>query len=320
MEKKKELAIGGQAVIEGVAMRGPKYIATAIRRQDKTIELKREEFISITQKNKILGLPVIRGFISLFEVLGIGFKTLTFSAERAELDVKDESKKEKSKKREQFENAMSIVVAIIFAFALFTYLPYQLAYLLKLQEGSLFFNFFAGVIRIIFFVAYVKIISLFKDVKRIFEYHGAEHKTVFAYEKEDKLSPAEVDKYSTIHPRCGTSFIFLVLLVSILIFSITDYIYAIHFDTPKLFIRIGYHLLLIPFISGFSYEILKFSGKHFNNPLVKIFTAPGMLLQNITTQKPDKEQLEVAIISLKYALEMDLGDETNIKRLENVSN
>jgi len=302
-------------VIEGVVMRGPKYIATAVRRKDKTIEVKKVEFTSITAKNKLFGLPIIRGFLSLLEVLIIGFRTLSFSANRAELDY-EEAPKKKKKRNENVEMAATLLFAFGFAFLIFTYLPYQLAYLLKLSEESFYFNLFTGAIRIVFFVAYVKIISLLKDITRVFEYHGAEHKTVHCYEKNMDLNPESVNQFTTIHPRCGTSFVFLVLMVSILIFSIIDYLVALQFGVPTLFARIGYHLLIFPFISGISYEVLKYSGKRLDNPFVKIFTTPGMLLQKITTQPPAKDQLEVAIVALRCALEMDTPETAQIKYIE----
>jgi uncharacterized protein YqhQ len=332
----KTLSIGGQAVIEGVVMRGPTLLATAIRRKDQTIEVKKEKFVSITKKKKILGIPVLRGFISLIEVLVIGLKTLQFSAERAELDEQQAKNsdpkngefeegaseklklrdKKKEKKKQSMEIFFSLAIAFILAFVIFTYLPYQIAYLINLSEESVFFNLFTGIVRIIFFVAYVKLISLMKDVRRIFEYHGAEHKTVFAFENRVHLNPENVDKFTTIHPRCGTSFVFLVLIISILVFSILDTIYAFYWGVPALFIRIFYHLLFVPLISGLSYEVLKFSSKKIDSPLVKILTLPGMLLQKITTQQPDTSQLEVAIVALESALEISTPEKTSIPYIE----
>jgi uncharacterized protein YqhQ len=316
MNEKKSLSIGGQAVIEGVVMRGPRYIATAVRRKDNSIEVKKEEYISITQKNKFLGLPIIRGFVSLIEVLIIGVKTLQFSADRAELDMEEEVKKDVSKRKEKVETFITFLVAFGLAFGIFTYLPYQIAYLVRLSSDSIIFNLFTGIVRIIFFVAYVKGISLIKDVQRLFEYHGAEHKTVHAYENGDELTSERVDNYTTIHPRCGTSFIFLVLLISILIFALLDTAYSALLGTPSLLVRIGYHLLFMPLISGVSYEVLKFSGKNMNSPLVRLFTVPGMLLQKITTKNPSFGQLEVAMVSLRSALELPQPSELVINYVE----
>ena len=319
---KKEIQVGGQAVIEGVMMRGPKFLATAIRRKDNSIEIKKDHFESITSKKKILGLPLIRGFISLLEMMIIGFKTLNFSASRAELDWSAEEaktakkQKEKSPFRQKTEEAVSYIFAFGLAFLLFAYLPYQIAEWLKLGKENLYFNLFAGVIRIIFFVLYVYIISKMKDVKRIFEYHGAEHKSVYAYEKKSSLDSESVQVFSTLHPRCGTSFMFLVLLISILVFSVIDTIVSSIWGAPAIFLRLGYHMLLFPLVSGISYEVLKFSGKNITHPIVKFFTAPGLALQRITTQPPDNDQIEVAVIAMKCALEMDISEYKNAKIIE----
>lgn len=314
--KKKEIQVGGQAVIEGVMMRGPEYLATAVRRKDKSIEIKKQRFESKTQKNKFLGLPVIRGFVSLIEMMIIGIGTLSFSASRAELDWEDKEKKNKSEIREKMEEIFSYVFAFGLAFLLFAFLPYRIAAWMNLEKQNIYFNLFAGTVRIIFFVLYVWLISLMKDVKRIFEYHGAEHKSVFAYENDSDLSLQSIQQYGTQHPRCGTSFMFFVLLISILIFSIVDTLVASCWKTPNYLLRLAYHFLLIPFISGISYEVLKLSGKNIKHPLVKLMTAPGLALQKITTQPPDDEQVEVAVIAMKCALEMDISEYKNVKFIE----
>jgi uncharacterized protein YqhQ len=312
----KKIQVGGQAVIEGVMMRGPKYLATAIRRKDKSIEIKKEIFTSITQKNKFLGLPIIRGFVSLIEMLIIGMKTLNFSAQRAEIDweaEKEKKSKEKSHFRKQAEDIFGYILAFGLAFLLFVFLPYQIATWLNLSKENLYFNLFAGATRILFFVLYIWLISFMKDVKRLFQYHGAEHKSVFAYENKAELLPPQVDKFSTLHPRCGTSFIFFVLLVSIIVFSIVDTLVAYYWQTPSLTFRIVYHLVfLTPLISGISYEILKLSGKNIKHPVVKIMTAPGLALQRITTQPPDHEQIETAVVAMKCALEMEIPKDVKI--------
>ncbi len=326
-EKKKEIMVGGQAVIEGVMMRGPEYLATAIRRKSKEIELKKQKFISITKSNKFLGIPIVRGFTSLIEMMIIGFKTLTFSAKRAELDWEEEEKekekekgkkqkKEKSESRRKTEEFFSYIFAFGLAFLLFAFLPYQIAEWMKLAKTNIYFNLFAGVIRIIFFVLYIWLIGMMKDVKRIFQYHGAEHKSVYAYENNSNLKSDDVQKFSTLHPRCGTSFIFFVLLIAILIFSIVDTIVAKYLGVPSVLVRLGYHFLMMPFISGISYEVLKLSGKNIHHPFVKMMTAPGLALQRITTKPPDDEQIEVAVIALKCALEMDISEYQNLKFIE----
>ncbi len=314
-EPKKEINVGGQAVIEGVMMRGPDALATAIRRKDGTIELFRQPFVSKTQRVKLLGLPIIRGFVSLIEMLQIGIKTLTLSANRYELDQIEEEKekgkqvKKKSKGAQKTEEIFSYIIAFGLAFLLFAYLPYRISDWIGLSKQNFYFNLFAGVIRILFFVLYVWLLSLMKDVKRLFQYHGAEHKNVHAYEKETGLDIAAIQSNTTIHPRCGTSFMFFVLLISILIFSVTDTLVSVFIikDIVPLPLRLAYHILLIPLISGISYEVLKFSGKNLKHPIVKIMTIPGMLLQRITTQPPDDQMVETALVAMKAALDMDLS-------------
>jgi uncharacterized protein YqhQ len=320
---KQEISVGGQAVIEGVMMRGPKQLATAIRRKNGEIELKITPFISVTQSVKLYGKPIIRGFVSLIEMMKIGFSTLTFSADRYEMDLKAEEvasgkeHKEVSKTRAKLEEGISYIIAFGLAFLLFGLLPYKLADWMNLSKQDFYFNLFAGSIRIVFFVLYVWIISLMKDVKRLFRYHGAEHKNVNAYEHDAALEIARIQSYTTIHPRCGTSFMFFVLLVGILTFSITDTLVSawfVHGPIP-VYYRLAYHLLLIPLVSGLSYEVLKFSGRNLDHPLVKLMTVPGMALQRITTQPPDDEMVETALVAMKAALEMDYSTH-NVTLLE----
>lgn len=324
MEPKKGISVGGQAVIEGVMMRGPDSLATALRRKDGSIELYKQPFASKAKKGTFLGLPLVRGFVSLIEMLVIGMKTITLSANRAELDVKAEEaaqgkqQKEKSKVAVQTENLISYVIAFGLAFVLFAWLPYRIADWIGLAKQNFYFNLFAGSIRIVFFVLYIWLISRMKDIHRLFQYHGAEHKNVNAYEKETGLDIAAIQTNTTIHPRCGTSFMFFVLLVSILIFSVTDTLVSLFIlkGQVPMALRLGYHLLLIPLVSGVSYEILKFSGKNLKHPVVKLLTVPGMALQRITTQPPDDQMVETALVAMKAALDMDL-DGHNVKVMPN---
>ncbi len=316
MSAKKEISVGGQAVIEGVMMRGPEKLATAIRRKDGSIELLETPFVSITSRNKVLGLPVIRGFVSLIEMLSIGIKTLTFSANRYELDLAAEEKaqgkeqKQKSKSAAKTEEVISYIVAFGLAFLLFGLLPYKLSDWMQLSKQDLYFNLFAGGVRILFFVLYIYLISLMKDIKRLFRYHGAEHKNVHAYEHDTPLEIARIQDWTTIHPRCGTSFMFFVLLIAILIFSVVDTLvsaFILHHSVP-VWLRLSYHILLIPLVSGVSYEVLKFSGKNLKHPLVKLMTVPGMALQRITTQQPDDSMVEIGLVAMKAALDMDYSE------------
>ncbi len=314
--KKPEIAVGGQAVIEGVMMRGPDSLATAIRRKDGSLELFVQPFVSKTQKSKILGLPILRGFVSLIEMLVIGVKTLTLSANRAELDIaadeaaRGKKTKTSSKSSSKVEELLSFVFAFGLAFLLFGFLPYKLADWIGLSKQNLYFNLFAGGIRIAFFVLYVWLISLMKEIRRLFQYHGAEHKNIHAYEKDSNLQIADIQSFTTIHPRCGTSFMFFVLLISILIFSVVDTLVSVFILKAQvpLLLRLGYHLLLIPLVSGVSYEVLKFSGRNINHPLVKLMTWPGMGLQHITTREPDDSMVETALVAMKAALKMDYSE------------
>jgi uncharacterized protein YqhQ len=322
----KKIQIGGQAVIEGVMMRGPDQIATAVRRKDGSIDLWKKDFVSVTKTNPIWKLPVIRGFVSLIEMMIIGVKTLNFSADRNMLDeeVEETEDTEETEETEDTEEeaqpsfwdkifssdsavAVGMVLGIGVGLFLFGYLPYLLTGLLNISKQHVLFNLFAGSIRIILFVTYVFLISLMKDIKRVFEYHGAEHKSVFAHENKVELTIENVKPYTTIHPRCGTSFIFLVLLISILFFSILDTLVAMKWGIPTPLIRFLYHLPFVPIISGLGYEMIKLSDKKGSNVFVKLITKPGMALQKLTTKEPDDQQIETAIIALKAALNEDLS-------------
>ena len=321
--EKKEIYVGGQAVIEGVMMRGPDKLATAIRRKDGTIELFKQPFTSITTRVKALGFPILRGFVNLIEMMKIGFGTLTLSANRYELDLVAEAEEgsKEVKKQSTFMGKLMDILSYVFAFGLafllFGFLPYKLADWMQLGRQDFYFNLFAGVIRIVFFVLYVWLISLMKDVKRLFRYHGAEHKNVNAYEKDMPLEIASIQSNTTLHPRCGTSFMFFVLLVSILFFSITDTLVSAFIikDSVPMLLRLGYHLLLIPIVSGLSYEVLRFSGKNLSHPLVKLMTIPGMALQRITTQPPDDDMVETALVAMKAALDMDYSQH-NVQEIQ----
>jgi len=323
MPEKKEIAIGGQAVIEGVMMRGPELLATAIRRKDGTIELKKQPFISITKKIKILGIPILRGFVSLIEMLKIGISTLAFSAERWELDLElDEKAREKqlaakNSIKTKVMDFLNYALAFGLAIVLMGLLPYKISDWLKFSDRDFYFNIVAGIIRILFFLTYVWLISYIKDIKRVFRYHGAEHKNVSAYENNCELQVPRIQQFSTIHPRCGTSFMFLVFMISILVFSITDTLVSIYIlgKPVPFFIRFGYHFLLIPFVSGISYELLKLSAKRTDNFLVKLIITPGMALQRITTQAPDDDMVETGLVAMKAALGIDYS-EHNVKVLD----
>ncbi|MCD6575420.1 DUF1385 domain-containing protein [Candidatus Aerophobetes bacterium] len=294
--------VGGQAVIEGVMMRSPRWVTVAVRKNNGEIVVKKDPYVSLTKRHWLLNLPIIRGAIALAETLYIGIKALTFSAEivaQEEEEDADEKVEEKVKtKREQILTtiwlSLSIALGAFLALFLFFYLPLFLAGLLRIKSGFLF-NVVDGIIRISIFLIYLWLITIWKSMRRIFEYHGAEHKSIFALEAGEDLTVDNVKKYTTHHPRCGTSFLLVVMLVSIGVF--------IFLGKPNTVQERLIRLLFVPLIAGISYEIVKLSGKKATNPLVRALIAPGLWLQRITTKEPDDEQLEVAIAALKSSLE-----------------
>ncbi|MCG0275767.1 MAG: DUF1385 domain-containing protein [Thermosediminibacteraceae bacterium] len=276
--------IGGQAVIEGVMMRSPKFTAIAVRKDDEII-VKREENSSITEKFPFLKLPVLRGAIALIEMLIIGIRALSYSAGITA------GEEEKLTGRDIF---YAVVMAIGFAVLLFIVLPTVLVKLVGVSvQSHILLNLIEGLIRIAVFLLYLVFISSMKDVRRFFEYHGAEHKAVHCYESGEELTVENARKYTTLHPRCGTSFLLVVMVVSILMFSMLGW--------PGLFARIASRVLLFPLVAGISYEFIRLAGKS-SSPLVRLLSLPGMWLQKLTTREPDDSQLEVALEALKCVL------------------
>lgn len=300
--------VGGQAVIEGVMMRGKKGVATALRRKDGSITLKTEKCVSYSQKYKILGLPILRGAVALIESMVMGFKWINYSADIAIEDEEIEDRKPKQKES-SFAKFLHIAIAVIIGISVFMALPYYITSLVPFtkQGNPVFFNLLAGTIRISFFLIYVYALSFINDVDILFKYHGAEHKVIACYEHKEELTPSNAKKYTTLHPRCGTSFLLIAAISCVLVFAIIDAwigtIWSVYLN-PSWYLRVGVHLTLIPLVSGISYEILKFTGKHDKNKFVKILSLPGLGLQKITTKEPNKKQLEVAIASLKGVLNL----------------
>lgn len=299
--------VGGQAVIEGVMIRSETHISTAVRRADNSILVKTTAHTPITRRYKFLALPIIRGFISLFEMMWIGISSLNFSAEVAGQDIDREEGKDvgEFKKTSSLMLTFSIIFALGMGVLFFFFLPLWIASLFGLGKDALFFNLVAGSVRVTFFLGYVSLLLLFKDFRRIFEYHGAEHKSIWAWEMKDELTAVSAKKYTTLHPRCGTSFILIVALFAILIFAIADTLFQVLTgQPPSLLVRFALHFSLLPIVSGGSYELLKLSGKTRDNKLTKILIKPGLWLQLITTREPSLDQLEVAIVAVKASLGM----------------
>lgn len=300
-----DFQVGGQAVIEGVMIRSEARIATAVRRADKSIVVRTSAYKPLSRRFKFISLPIIRGFVGLFEMLVIGITSLNFSAEIAaqDIDLAEGRAVTEVKKSNSFMIFLSILFALGVGVLVFFFVPLWVAALAGLGENALLFNLVAGAVRIVLFLGYVTALSSFKDFRRIFEYHGAEHKSIWAYENQDPLTPANAQKYTTLHPRCGTSFILIVALFAILIFAVADTLFqVITGNPPNVFVRLAVHLSLLPLVAGGSYEILKASAKSCNNPIVKILIKPGLWLQLITTKEPSLDQLEVAIVAVKASL------------------
>ncbi|AZO93933.1 DUF1385 domain-containing protein [Halocella sp. SP3-1] len=287
---------GGQAVIEGVMMMGKDKVGIAVRRSPDDIVIEERELKPLDKRFSFLKWPFIRGVVSLFRTLIIGLKALNFSAEQVMEEEGEEIK--------PLELALSMLLAFSFAILLFVVLPAGIIHFIQgYIDNNIILNLFEGIIKITTFLGYLFIISRFNDIKRVFRYHGAEHKVIFNYESGQELSVKNARKFTTFHPRCGTNFLFIVILLSIFFFSF--------FGRPPLLQRILYHIMLLPVIAGTSYEIIKLSGKDSVNPFIKLIATPGLWVQRLTTAEPDDSMLEVAILALKTVLPNDERDEEN---------
>lgn len=308
MFEAEKINVGGQAIIEGVMMRSPDRIAMAVRRPDGKILLKNNPFISITKRYKFWGLPIIRGAIILIESLVIGIKALTFSGEVA---VAEEPAPEHPKNKKTGISNLWLIGTVIFSLAaglaLFFYLPMVLTDWLGAKTGF-WFNVVDGILKVIIFLLYLSLITLWKDIQRIFQYHGAEHKTIFAFEAGKDLTIENSKSYTPHHPRCGTSFLLTVLLVSILVFMLLG--------RPETIADRLIRLALVPLIGGISYEMIKLSDKKKDNPLIRFFIQPGLWLQKITAREPDESMLEVALVALKGSLGIQFSNDPNVILVE----
>ena len=296
----KKVRIGGQAVIEGVMMRNYDKYAIAVRKPDQTIEVKLEDYVPIGEKIALFKIPFIRGIFSFIESMVIGMKTLTYSAEFYEEETEETAadkvvNKVFKEKAEDFVNLITVLVAIVIAIGLFMLLP---AFLVQLLERWVTNHYvlavIEGILRLLIFIAYVLLISQMEDIKRTFMYHGAEHKTINCLESGDDLTPENVLKHSRYHKRCGTSFIFVVMIISIIVFMFID--------TPSTWLRMLYRVLLVPVIAGISYEFIMLAGKN-DSKLMTILSKPGMWVQRLTTKEPDYAMAEVAIASVEAVLD-----------------
>ncbi len=275
--------VGGQAVIEGVMMRGKTHVAVAVRQPDGEISVDVRPVNSISDRYPMLKKPFLRGVVSLVESLVMGMKALAYSAQVSG----DEDEKLDSK-----EMALTIAVSAGLAILLFIVIPtWSMRFLTGITQDHMALNLAEGVLRMAIFLAYIAAISSMNDIQRVFQYHGAEHKTIYTYEAGLPLKVENVRPFSTLHPRCGTNFLMIVMLISMFIFTFLGW--------PSLLERIASRIILMPVIAGVSYELIRYAGAHTDNPLVRIAITPGLLLQKLTTRQPDDSQIEVAIASLK---------------------
>ena len=312
MSEKKMTSIGGQAVIEGIMMRGPEKIAVAVRKPDG-------EIIIDEQENKIKGgirkIPFIRGIFAFIDSMVIGIKALMFSANfydedgtakesdecKAAKEKEKDSDDEKDKEMPAWAMALTVLTSLCLSIGLFIALPNLIASFIVPNSGNgnvLVYNLVESVVKVVIFLTYLLAVSKMKDIQRVFEYHGAEHKTIFCYENGEDLIVENVKKFQRFHPRCGTSFLLFVIIISIIVFSIIG-----RFDSKimNLLVRIA----LLPVVAGISYEIIRFAGRHVDNKWVSWLNKPGMWLQRLTTREPDEKQIEVAIEALKSVLPKD---------------
>ena len=287
-----KISIGGQAVIEGVMMRSPQWLATAVRKPSGEIVYKKTKISS--NRGKLAKIPFVRGAVSLFDALVMGIKELTFSANQSEVEEEEQIT--------QKEAVMTTVVSLALGIGLFVVIP-SLIGSFVFSNNKLHSNLLEAVLRLVFFIFYIWIISFSKDVKRVYEYHGAEHKSIYAYENGLELTPENAKKFTTLHPRCGTSFLLIVMLISIIVFSCMDFILPVPKDMlQKIIIKVVLRVIMMPVIAGISYEIQRYSSNHLDRCWVKLVAFPGLSLQRITTKEPDLDQLEVAIVAIKAAL------------------
>ena len=304
LEGGEETLVGGQAVLEGVMMRSPHAWGIACRKPSGAVSVHSEPLERLSEKHKWMGWPVIRGVITLGHAMTLGFRALKFSANVAldELQPQPDPSQPEKKKLEisGWIAAVNIVFSLGFFIFMYKYLPLLAATELKKVDpalgGQIMFNLVDGVIRLTLFLLFIGATSLWPDIRRVYQYHGAEHKTVFAFENGDPLDTPSVQKYSTYHPRCGTSFLMTVMIISILVYML--------FPVTTFWARFALRIALLPVITGLSYEVIRFAAKH-RGSLFALMTAPGLWLQRITTQPPSDQQAECAIVALEHAMKLE---------------
>ncbi|MBT3982108.1 MAG: DUF1385 domain-containing protein [Bacteriovoracaceae bacterium] len=324
--KQQYTSIGGQAVIEGVMMRSPNAFVVAVRKNDGSIRLRRDQWYGLSKKFPLMKKPLLRGVLMLVESMANGLVSLNYSADVVMHEELKEEALKKGKSLEEFEKeqaskqkisiATFLTIAASFAFGigLFIFLPHFLAALVSnyFEKGwdldSFEFHAIDGLIKGTIFLTYIGGIGLIPDIRRVFQYHGAEHKSISTFEAEQELKVENAEKFTTLHPRCGTSFLFFLLFISIVLFSGVFAVVPIGKGLPLIprhIVAVLFKIVLVFPIAGISYELIKLAGKYSSNPLSKLISLPGMMLQKLTTREPDREQLEVALASIKAVLQLE---------------
>lgn len=315
--------VGGQAVIEGVMMKNKDSFALAVRMPEGNIRVTKDTCKSARDKNKFFGLPIIRGIVNLIESLMLSMKTLTISADAFGIE-EEETKFEKwlqkhfGKSILDFVMAIAMVLGVALGIGIFFFLPLFISSTLFDKSGETtkwYATLVEGGIKIGIFILYIWLVSFMKDIKRVFEYHGAEHKSIFCYESGEELTPENVKKYKRFHPRCGTSFIFVILILSIVVSSI---VYSIPIMKSNIILKFASKILTLPLTVGIGYEFIRYAGKH-DNIFTRMLSAPGLWMQRLTTKDPDEEQIAVAIAALKCALPDEFPEAQEIYNPENYS-
>ena len=319
-------SIGGQAVMEGVMMRSPNAFVVAVRLKDGSIKLRRDQWFSLSKKINFLKLPFLRGILILIETMCNGIVALNYSVNQFEdpAEVMDGSSAKKKEKLTDSQMDWSIVLSmasgIVLSILLFVFLPHGLTYLLThvftldWQLDGVAFHLMDGIFKACIFILYIYLIGKIPDVKRVFEYHGAEHKSIATFEGKEDLVVSNAKKYTTLHPRCGTTFMFFLLFIGIILFTVIFVIFPVGLNLPPLLkhlVALLYKILLMFPIAGISYELIKVAGKYPNHFLTKIISFPGMMLQKLTTKEPDEKQLEVALCSIRAVLFLEEKYELN---------
>ena len=333
MKKKKTQtkygSVGGQALMEGIMMNGPEGKAMALRLPDGSISVEKKTFTSIKDKNKFFGIPMVRGIINFVEALIFGYKCLMESAEKTGMDVEEEENMSKldrwisdhfGEKMMKVIGAISMVLGFALAFALFVWMPSFLFDAINKLTGeriTMLRTIFEGLLRIIIFVIYMFAVSKMKEIKRVYMYHGAEHKSIFCYESGEEMTVENVRKQSRFHPRCGTSFIFVMIILSILVSSVVALAFPSLTQIRPVWICVK--LLIMPIVMGLGYEFIRYAGKH-DNLFVKILSAPGLWMQRITTAEPDDSMIEVGIAAINAVIPHNDEEKENIDKVEETEN